>query len=126
VRERRLHGGNQAVRDALFPVAGWTRSLRSMALSSRSATRTCPWRQASLGTLAVLVFYYAVLCDVRLNPGVGRRIGCGCATSHQPMRPLVIPVIGASPGSCLRFAHQLCSLRCSLLLLATDRSNGRR
>jgi len=86
---------NPAVRDALFPVAGWTAFFALYALVVAIGDENMPVAfKHLLGTLAVLLFYYAVLATFVLILVSIRRIALRLRYSHQPIRPLLIPVLG--------------------------------
>jgi hypothetical protein len=89
---------NPAMRDALLPIAGWG----SLFLLDSGVTligeQRLPLRfKHLLGTLAVLIFYYAVLATLRLIYFSTRRILARLRSPDQPPRFRPLPFVAASP-----------------------------
>jgi len=86
---------NPAIRDALLPLAGWG-SLFVLDGSVRLVgdDNLPTWFKHLLGTLAVLLFYYAVLATLRLVWRSARRIHARIRSGGEPVRWRAIPLLG--------------------------------
>ena len=84
-----------AVRDALLPIAGWA-SLFALerAVALVGAEILPVGFKHLLGTLAVLLLYYAVLSTLRLIYRSLRRIWARMRSDEPPFAPRPIPVLG--------------------------------
>ena len=83
------------MRDALFPIAGWSALFALDSGVTLIGEQRLPLRfKHLLGTLAVLIFYYAVLATLRLIYFSTRRILARLRSPDQPpgFRPL--PFVG--------------------------------
>jgi hypothetical protein len=86
---------NPAIRDALFPVAGWASLFALDAGVSLIGEQRLPESfKHLLGTLAVLLFYYAVLSTVRLIYRSARRIHARLQSGNRRVTWRAIPVLG--------------------------------
>jgi hypothetical protein len=92
-KDERPAGCNPAVRDALFPVAGWAAffALYGFVIAIGGDQMPIAFKHL-LGTLAVLVFYYAVLATVVLILVSVRRMTLRLLYPDRPVRPLSIPL----------------------------------
>ncbi len=86
---------NPAIRDALLPVAGWA-SLFGLdfAVALVGAQNLPLGLKHLLGTLAVLLLYYAVFATLRLIYRSLRRIEARLRSDRQPIKPRAIPFLG--------------------------------
>lgn len=86
---------NPAVRDALLPIAGWA-SLFALdfAVALIGAQNLPIGIKHLLGTLAVLLLYYALLATLRLIYRSLRRIAARLGRERHPYKPRVIPLLG--------------------------------
>jgi len=86
---------NPAVRDALFPIAGWASLfvLDFVVALAGGQNLSVSFRHL-LGTLAVLLLYYAVLATLRLIYRSLRRIHARIRFSGQPLEWRPIPFLG--------------------------------
>jgi hypothetical protein len=86
---------NPAVRDALLPIAGWMSLVGIDAAVAWVGAQNIPIRiRHLLGTLAVLVLYYALLATLRLVYRSARRIAARLRSGRQPYQPRAIPLLG--------------------------------
>ena len=86
---------NLAIRDALLPIAGWA-SLFGLDLAvALVGADNLPVRiKHLLGTLAVLLLYYALLATLRLIYCSLRRIAARLRPGRQPPAPRAVPWLG--------------------------------
>ena len=103
--------GNPAMRDALFPIAGWG-SLFALdtAVTLVGEQRLPMTLKYLLGTLAVLIFYYAVLATLRLIYRSARRIHARLLSRDRPARFRPLPVVGRLPFPTLFVSAALAAL----------------
>jgi hypothetical protein len=86
---------NSAMRDALFPIAGWGSLFVLDSGVTLIGEQRLPLRfKHLLGTLAVLIFYYAVLATLRLIYFSTRRILARLRSPDQPPRFRPLPFVG--------------------------------
>jgi hypothetical protein len=86
---------NPAMRDALFPIAGWGSLFVLDSGVTLIGEQRLPVRfKHLLGTLAVLIFYYAVLVTLRLIYLSTRRILARLRSPGQPPRFHPLPFVG--------------------------------
>jgi hypothetical protein len=86
---------NPAVRDALLPIAGWASLFGlDVAVALIGAQNIPVGIKHLLGTLAVLLLYYALLATLRLIYCSLRRIAARLRPARQPTEPRVIPLLG--------------------------------
>jgi hypothetical protein len=86
---------NPAIHDAVLPIAGWA-SLFGLDLAvALVGADNLPVRiKHLLGTLAVLLLYYALLATLRLIWRSLRRIAARLRPGRQPTAPREIPLLG--------------------------------
>ena len=85
---------NPAMRDALFPIAGWGSLFAlDIGVTLVGDQRLPVTLKHLLGTLAVLVFYYAVLATLRLIYRSARRILARLLSRDRPARFRPLPVV---------------------------------
>jgi hypothetical protein len=86
---------NPAIHDAVLTIAGWA-SLFVLDLAvALIGAQNIPVRiRHLLGTLAVLLLYYALLATLRLIWRSLRRIAARLRPGRQPSRPREIPLLG--------------------------------
>jgi hypothetical protein len=86
---------NFAVRDALFPVAGWASLfVLDIAVALAGGQSLPVGLRHLLGTLAVLLLYYAVLATLRLIYRSFRRLYVHFRAGGEPPAWRAIPVLG--------------------------------
>jgi hypothetical protein len=84
-----------AVRDALLPIAGWASLfVLDLAVALVGAQTLPVGVKHLLGTLAVLLLYYAVLSTLRLIYRSLRRIWACMRSDGRPFEPRPFPVLG--------------------------------
>jgi len=86
---------NPAIRDALLPIAGWASLFGLDFAVALVGAQNLPVRfKHLLGTLAVLLLYYAVLSTLRLIYRSLRRVEARMRSDRQPIKPRAIPFLG--------------------------------
>jgi hypothetical protein len=86
---------NPAIHDAVLPIAGWTSLfVLDLAVALVGADNLPVRIKHLLGTLAVLLLYYALLATLRLIWRSLRRIAARLRPGRQPSRPREIPLLG--------------------------------
>jgi hypothetical protein len=86
---------NPAVRDALLPIAGWASLfVLDFAVTQAGGQNLPVGFRHLLGTLAVLLLYYAVLATLRLIYRSLRRIHARIRPGSQPLKWRPIPILG--------------------------------
>jgi hypothetical protein len=86
---------NPAIHDAVLPIAGWTSLfVLDLAVALIGAQNIPVGIKHLLGTLAVLLLYYALLATLRLIWRSLRRIAARLRHGRQPTGPRAIPLLG--------------------------------
>jgi hypothetical protein len=86
---------NPAVRDALLPIAGWASLFMLDRAVALIGAHNLPVRPKHLlGTLAVLLLYYALLATLRLIYCSARRVAARLGGDRQPYQPRAVPLLG--------------------------------
>ncbi len=88
---------NPAIRDAIFPVAGWGALFAlDISVTLIGELRLPVTFKHLLGTLAVLVFYYAVLATLRLIYRSARRLRARLRARDRQPRFRPFPVLNSA------------------------------